>query len=148
MTRASGPELGYQTYIDERRAQVEAKRAASNSFDRAILSLSGGALALSLVFVKQIAPTPTSDSMPYLMGAWSTFGAAITAMLLSLISSEHAIQRQIDLLDDRQRSEAAKLVESNWWSYLIARLNWASIGLFVAGVTLLAVFVTMNLPTD
>ena len=113
----------YQRYLDERKTYIEAKTGVSSSFDRAILSLSGGALALSIVFVKQIAPDPRSTSIPWLMGAWSTFAFAIVLMLSSLFASQLAIQREIDLLDEAQKTQVQDAPESNGWTLATQALN-------------------------
>jgi hypothetical protein len=43
---------------DERNLLIDAKRDAARSFDQTMITLSGGALALSLTFVEKLAAIP------------------------------------------------------------------------------------------
>lgn len=50
--------------MDEYRAHVlSAMHETSRDFDRAVLTLAGGTLALSVTFAHEIAPTPLPDSL-------------------------------------------------------------------------------------
>ena len=86
-------------YLEERTLLIDAEREASRNFDRYILTLSAGALALSLAFVRELAPTPHSGSTILLAGVWLAFGLALIITLLSFLVSQTALRRQRDLLD-------------------------------------------------
>ena len=79
--------------------------------------------------------------------AWFSFAGATVSMLTSLLTSQYAIQRQIDLLDAEYLSDPANLLGvSNIWSTVTEILNWLAILFFVTGVGFFATFSFMNLP--
>jgi hypothetical protein len=47
-----------EEYLQERRLLIDLKVDSERTLDRTIITLSGGALALSMTFVNQIAPNP------------------------------------------------------------------------------------------
>jgi hypothetical protein len=50
---AVGPDQRtYQQYLDERKLLIESERAAAEGFDKTLLTLSAGAIALSVTFVE------------------------------------------------------------------------------------------------
>ena len=139
--------MDYQVYLAQRRPMVEDKKHSSGAFDKAVLSLSGGALALSLIFIKQVAPSPVAGSLPFVAVAWFGFAAAAVCMSASLLTSQYAIQHQINVLDLEYQANPAKPGEAkNIWSAATQLLNWLAISLFVIGVALFASFSFMNLP--
>ena len=132
-----------EAYWDERRQLIDAENQVAGRFDKSVLTLSGGALALSLTFLKELAgPDPERTGLIY--GAWLFLGLAIAFMLVSLLTSQRAYQRQRELLNALQHGDDVS-AESNspaWWTQ---SLNLASIGAFLFGVALIAWFVGHNL---
>jgi len=53
----------YQTYLEERKILIDSERETAQQFDKAILTLAAGALALSITFINQIAPEPKPNSV-------------------------------------------------------------------------------------
>ena len=45
-------------YLKEHDGLVEGERHAAENFDKAMLALSGGVFALSITFIKELAPEP------------------------------------------------------------------------------------------
>ena len=56
-------QIEYNTYLDERKSLVNTELEISARFDKGILTLSGGALLLSMTFVKDIADKPNLNCM-------------------------------------------------------------------------------------
>ncbi|MBW3565472.1 MAG: hypothetical protein KY459_12165 [Acidobacteria bacterium] len=92
----SEPDI-YPLYIAERNRLIDSKRQTSGSFDRAVLTLSSGAIALSVTFLQFT--TPAADSLAYLNSAWLLFAIAILFILFSLLSSQKATEVEISYLD-------------------------------------------------
>jgi hypothetical protein len=44
----------YQQYLDERKLLIEGERAAGEGFDKTLLTLCAGAIALSVTFVEKV----------------------------------------------------------------------------------------------
>ncbi len=83
-------------YLEERDTLIEGERNASESFDKAMLTLSGGVFALSITFVKEIAPQPIGTG--WLLSAWIGFAISLLATLISFLSSQEAWRMQRTIL--------------------------------------------------
>ena len=133
----------YQAYLDERRLLVDGEVQVAARFDKSILSLSGGALLLSMTFIKDIVHgSPKATWL--LIVAWVLLGTAIGAMLVSLLTSQKAYRKQRDILDE-QLDKADKEGVYNRWACATKWLNRASITLFLVGVVFLGYFTVMNM---
>lgn len=156
-------DTNYQTYIDERKILVEAEQKSSDEFDKGILTLSSGALGLSLVFLEKIAPSPAVETLPYLTLAWTFLILSVLSVLASFRTSVHAYQDQRSILEaDFFGSGAPEITtppivasllnplfrKSDWhynkWTRLTMFLNWCSIFTFILGTCFLAWFSFQN----
>ena len=142
----------YEQYAQRRHALEQIRNDQAKSFDKGILSLSSGALALSLLFVEKIAslntkaasPTLVNWTKPFLVGAWVLFVLAMLSTLVSFVSSQAAHLQTI-----REWDKVCTTGEScpceNRGDLWTRRLNKLSIIFFIVGVTFLLVFATGNL---
>lgn len=135
-----------KTYLEERKLLVELERSGSESFDKTITTLSAGALGLSITFIHEIAPTPQSETVGILIVAWSGFGLALLVTLFSLLSSQSAMRKQRDLLDQEYKGIQSLEGQTSWTAKVTNALNWSSIAFFTVGVIFLAMFTVKNLP--
>ncbi|MDP3297162.1 MAG: hypothetical protein Q8N09_06150 [Thermodesulfovibrionia bacterium] len=137
----------YKIYLEERKLLIEAERETAQQFDKAILTLAAGALALSITFIQQIAPNPKSESIYYLIGAWISFCLSMLLTLISFLTSQKACRRQRDLLDEEisQSNKKCSNTKDNKAAFWTNLLNYFSIGFFILGVALLIVFSAINL---
>ncbi len=133
---------GYGAYLDERRVLVSAELEISSRFDKGILTLSGGALLLSMTFVKEIAAKPYNAHL--LVWSWLLLAAAICMMLLSLLASQSALRRARAILDERLSQPQTSC--RNCWARITHILNIASIVAFIAALVFLVLFVSANVP--
>jgi len=142
-----------QAYLEERKLLIDAEREASRSFDQAMITLSAGALGLSVTFIEKLAPAP-AVSQWLLYSAWSCFTVALLAILSSFLCSQFAMRRQRDINDanyERETSEDSvsgelNSEERNRWATVTNILNWSSIVCFILGVAFLLIFSIVNLP--
>lgn len=142
-------EQSWQDFLDERKILVEGLSDAAKSFDQAMLTLSGGALGLSITFIQQIAPQPRNTEL--LRDAWISLGMALFITLSSFLVSQFAFMRQMDIserthLKKQPRSGIFASWIDNVWSVLTVALNISSIVSFAIGVYFLARFSFVNLP--
>jgi hypothetical protein len=72
---------------------VQADHDASRDYDKTVLTLATGALALSVTFAHDIAPHPVSGSTLLLAAAWVLLTISLAAMLFSLITSQAALRK-------------------------------------------------------
>jgi hypothetical protein len=137
------PTLPQDAYRDERKLLIDEEREAARTFDKAMLTLSGGALGLSITFIRQLAPRPSATWL--LIIAWLGLAIALLSTCIALHVSQLAFRRARDLLDDDQRGVKGALELRNSPAVWTHRLNWAATITFVLGICLLAAFAFVNL---
>jgi TRAP-type C4-dicarboxylate transport system permease small subunit len=118
---------------DERKLLIDVKRDAARSFDQTMITLSGGALALSLTFVQQLAEKP-AQWRAVLIAAWLAFGTALVLILFSFLLFQYAIDARIDGKDQ----------PASVWDRWTRRANWTSLVSFGSGVVTLLIFCLKN----
>jgi hypothetical protein len=123
-----------------RQEYADSVTAASASFDKAAATLAAGGLALSIAFVRDIAPQPVHKGWIGL--AWVAFAVALLFSMASFLTSEYAHRHLIKELDEGK--PLADLTLGLWgWSTQV--LNIATAVLVVAGVGFVAYFAYLNL---
>lgn len=118
---------------DERKLLIEVKRDAARSFDQTMITLSAGALGLSLTFVQQLASKP-AQWRGVLSIAWICFGFALVSILISFILFQYAVDAMVGL-----REQVAQK-----WDKGARRANWISLIAFALGVVALLIFSVKN----
>jgi len=117
---------------------LSAYQEASRSFDKAIMTLAGGALGISIAFIRDVAPEPVHKWA--LWTAWLLLASSLLLILASFLASQRAILdmvRQIDAnVETVTRGRAAKATDC---------LNVLAAVSFVSGVVFLAIFALYNL---
>ena len=108
-----------------------------------MLTLASGSLALSLTFIEKIVPKPHTNTIDFLIVAWSSFGFSILVTLLSFLFSQQACLKNIEIIE--KRLKRIKVSNSNTFTTLTAILNWLSMLAFLTGVALLIVFAMNNI---
>jgi len=115
---------------------VRAHHMASRDFDKALMTLSGGALGISLIFVRDYAPHPAHKWT--LAISWASLGVSLLVILVSFLASQEEIHRLI-----REMDEGKQAPRPHKW--VTRALNYvAGIG-FVMGVGFLFSFALLNL---
>lgn len=106
------------------------------------MTLSGGALAISLTFIKDIVAAPRPGTLVLLGFAWIFLSASITAILISILTGAFAIGRAIKQVDDGtiyDQTPGGPLTR------ITSTLNISACVAFVVGVLLLAAFAIWNM---
>ena len=85
--------MEYGHYIEMKKQVDGALQSQANQFDKAILTLAAGALALSLTFIKEIAPTPDELTIRLLAISWGCYIVSIFLTLSSFHTSVCAHRR-------------------------------------------------------
>ena len=124
------------------------KRQLSNNenFDRSILTLSSAALALSVTFLKV---GRTHNCFVILVFAWTGLVISIIVTVVSYLTSQQGIARQLELAEQYYlNGDEASLSARNRYAEWTDRFAYVSAISFVAGIILLLVYFSNNLPTD
>jgi hypothetical protein len=129
---------------DYRRHLQTAEQKSQEDFDKTVLSLSGGALGISFVFLKDvIGPNPVV-SPNLLFAAWVAWGSSTFCVLASYYASHLALRRAIRQVDD---GTIRKQKPGGAFGRLTALLNAAGALLFLVGVFAIVFFANANLKT-
>ncbi|HEX6680055.1 MAG TPA: hypothetical protein VF063_05365 [Gaiellaceae bacterium] len=120
---------------EERARLVEHRQKATESFDRTVLTLSGGALGVTITFIHELAPHPRHV---WLIGvAWSLFCASLLLILVSYLASIAAHDNIIEQMDRRVAAIKPPRRFTTWF-------NRAAAALLVSGVAWVVAFAWFN----
>lgn len=78
---------------------VSADQKSQESFDKTVLTLSGGALALSFAFIKDIVGDGSIISAGLLVASWCAWAASLSCVLVSFLFSQFALRKAISQVD-------------------------------------------------
>jgi uncharacterized membrane protein len=135
-----------EVYANTRKDLLDRQLSNSEKFDNAIITLSTGALAISLAFIKDIVPLQKAQNLWLLRASWWLFGFSIISTLASFVASQLGISRQLKYAEEyylNKRDEYLK--KRNYPAILTDFLNYSSGILFVAAIILTIFFVSSNL---
>lgn len=134
------PEKRYQLYIDSCKQIESYAQSISDSFEKAMITLSGGALGLSITFLGQVKGQMLEwvVLMPY---SWICFGCSLVFMLWSYQVSRDSYDKQLFVLDRNYFDYAEEQNPLRERPQQIARF---ALGFFCIGLVLLSVFGFIN----
>ncbi|GAM08383.1 hypothetical protein OR1_00654 [Geobacter sp. OR-1] len=130
--------------LEFRKHLWEAGKSANENTDKAILTLSAGALALSMTFLKDIVPLKDVIELPLIIAAWCAFGSSIACVLFSLYESRKAIDVQLQRLESQIAGDHESASLPNPHIERTNRLNLVAGALFFTGLILTILFTTFN----
>jgi len=130
----------YRKVLEQRLAEVSAE------YGKAVITLSGGALAVSFAFVTDLVPDPIPSTVWRLWLAWLSFGTSLASILLAMLTATFALRHAIKQVDDGTIDSDD--VPGRWRSRVTSALNVSAIITFFAGIFFLAYFALTNLRGD
>lgn len=83
-----------------REVLVEADHQASLNYDKAVMTLSGGALGISITFLKDIVPVPIASTKTLLYISWIALSVSLASILISYLFSMASLRKTIRQVDD------------------------------------------------
>src|SRR5436190_21382140 len=86
---------------DYRKGLLTLEQQMQSEYDKAILALSGGALGVSMTFLKDVVIKQGVQGGGYLLTAWVCWGLSVTCTLFSYYTSAQALRRAVKQTDDR-----------------------------------------------
>jgi hypothetical protein len=131
-----------EDFSEYRKHLQAAEQKSQEDFDKTVLSLSGGALGISFIFLKDvIGPNPILEPQ-LLFSSWIAWGFSTFCVLASYYLSHLALRKAIQQIDLKTiRKEKV----GGWFSTATAFLNAAGAILFVTGVITITFFANANL---
>lgn len=119
---------------------TQAEHQASRDFDKAVMTLSAGALGLTIAFIHDIAPEPAASSIRWLGVGWALLVISLVAILASFLTSQHDLRRAVRDVDEGTISPE----QPGGSFYVTLALNLVAAGGFVLGVIFLGIFALLN----
>jgi hypothetical protein len=110
--------------------------STTQAFDKAIMTLSGGALAVSISFIHDVAHHPRHRGI--IGASWALFVLSLLLILWSFLTSERASRRMIHQMADPDTELIPEGRMTDW-------LNWCSAGSFLGGAVCLVLFAVLNI---
>ena len=108
----------------------------SASFDRTLTALAGGSLTLSISFIHDIAPNPTS--VWAIRSSWIVMASSLALILVSFLVSVEVHKRVI--AGDGSYESEHKIVGK-----IVTVLNWTAGLAFLVGAAFLVFFASVNI---
>ena len=140
-TEPIGPDgRTYQQYLDERKLLVEGERAAGEAFDKTLLTLSAGAIALSVTFVEKLGSAGRVKPLLYISWAILAFGLLLNVRAFLMLQNSY--YRLLDINDEIYETGTTSL--RNPFRSRVGDFNQYAFWSFLAGISLLLLFAGVN----
>ncbi|HUW81273.1 MAG TPA: hypothetical protein VMZ31_00595 [Phycisphaerae bacterium] len=141
-----------QVYLEERRGLSSAEQDIAKSLDKWVLTLSGGALTLSVTFLRDLVTPGEVKTAPLLFLGWLCLMGGVGFPLVGIWRSQRAFAKYREILDmeyengggewhARARDAQARARESRF----IERSTFLGMWGFLIGILLLGVFAYLNI---
>lgn len=122
-----------------RNALIVAEQKSQDDYDKTIVSLSGGALGISLVFIKDIVGINQPACLWAAVSAWSLWACSIASVVASYFSSRVALRKAINQVDEGKLENIGGIATK-----VTQALNALSGALFILGISFFIVFAANN----
>lgn|GEM_PF-4168463 len=109
----------YEQYSAQREKLDASALEAAGRYDKTVLAITTGALALSVTFIDKIASNPQHWTLYILVIGWFLLLASVILQLHALSSSHNSVRKQITLLDLQYSDvfiddDPAELIRNRW----------------------------------
>lgn len=121
---------------------VDTMQKVSESYDKTIITLSGGALALSFTFIKNFIDQKQIFHPELLFISWVVLSLSLSTVLLSLFFARLAFKKAIEQVDDGTIYETKA---DGAYGKITSFLHSSGAVLLISGLFLLGSFVYSNL---
>ncbi len=124
-----------------RNGLIAAEQKSQDDYDKTIVSLSGGALGISLVFIKDIVGSTEPVLVWAVVTAWALWATSITSVVVSYFLSRIALRKTILQADKGDFSEGV----GGCAAIATQFFNAISGVLFIVGIVFLIIFTANNI---
>ena len=125
-----------------RRMLLDIEHKSIDSFDKAVMTLSGGALGLSMTFLHNIIGPSQAVHVNLLLTAWGLWAASLSFTLWSFWLSARAMRRAVHQLDNRTIGRERL---GGFWDWATGKSTVLGGASFIFGIATMIVFVHFNL---
>jgi len=125
-----------------RKELVEVKNKLNESYDKLVIALAGGALALSISFLKDVVSVEKITCAPVLLSAWALFVVSLASVLGEILFGIAAQKEAIKQVD------AGTIYESRpggKYSTVTTSLHWSASVALILGLLCISFFAFKNI---
>ena len=133
-------EMDRSEYLEERKLLIQLEAEGYRNFDKTLLTLSSGAVALSSTYFFNI---PQMVYPVFLVVSWSLWCVSISSQLLSVYFTPKALREEQRVLNE-QAIDPSKEPGKNRYLGKASKLNLLSTLSFALGIFSFVVFMTLN----
>jgi hypothetical protein len=130
----------YQQYLDERKLLIDGERAGGEGFDKTLLTLCAGAIALSVTFVEKVGSAGIFKPLLYV--SWGILVLGLLLNVRAFLLLQNSYSRLLRMNDELY--ERGTTLLGNPFRTRVGELNQYSFWCFVAGIVLLLLFAGVN----
>ncbi len=128
-------------YMEERKLLANLEAESYRSFDKALLTFSSGAIALSITFLEKFSP---GSNIHLLIASWLFWLLSILFQLISYYISAKAMREELSILNEQYRDYKSE-AKINKWTGWPSRTNLIALSSFLIGTILFLIFIIQNL---
>jgi hypothetical protein len=149
-------------YLEQRKTFIDLQHQVSQSLDKMVITLAGGALGLSFTFIRQVVPEAKAETIGLLATSWVLLVIALLSTFLSVFTSQVGMIKateELDIIYGRKISQQrhqhilksvcsfiGKSFNSTFgWRPLTQILNFVAIVLTIVGLIFLIIFGVQNI---
>ena len=121
---------------------VETEQKVSESYDKTVLTLSSGGLAISFAFLKDVIGIDEIQSKAVLFLGWGMLTVSLASVVLSLFLGTIAFRQAIKQID---ADEIHSTTVGGWSAKVTAVLHFSGVVFLIAGISTLGIFLFINL---
>lgn len=119
---------------------IELEQKSYEDYDKALLTMSGGALVISIAFVKSIVGDDPVQCRILLIGAWISWTLTVLAVLCSFVMSQRALRKAREQFDTgKNKTKPGGIADK-----ITGILNIVGGIFFLSGVILMVIFASFN----
>jgi len=134
---------------------VQTEYEVSTSYDKTLVTLATGALALSVVLLKALEAAPSYNALFWLRLGWASLVASVVVLLASVATGRISLRYAISFTDQmilhppsliRSTPAGRKPTPTRWTGWLTDALTTIASILFTVGIASLIYFVAITVP--
>lgn len=130
-------------FLEHWKSTLELRNDQYRTFDKSVLAVSGGALAISIANVDKISAGPSGFTQ-LLVFSWLAFGLSIVSNITSYWTGTKDAERELEKIAARVERGAPYEI-GNRYRTATYSLNFLALSLFCAGVILLSIHAYYNM---
>ncbi len=128
--------------LEYRKSLLSAREQSQGNYDKYLISLSGGALGTSFIFIRDFVQESTIQVQGCLVFSWILWTVAIALVLFSFFASRKALDKAISQVDQKKIYDGHP---EGWWDRLTSTMNVIAGIAFILATASIIIFIMNNL---